>query len=111
MIIEKGTEMFIHNEDRGEFCAKARRSFSLDDGIYPVVITDPMKTSATKNQEADLRAAATNIEILEPETKTETEIHDTDESEIIIENTDSLDDNDCEDEEEQRGRIASFHFF
>lgn len=73
MIIEIGTKMLIHNTDRGEFYAKARRTFSLDDEVYPVVITDPMETSAVMNQEADLRAAATHIELVEEEIETITD--------------------------------------
>ena len=73
MIIEKDTKMLIHHTARGKFYAKARRTFSLDDDMYPVIITDPLESHAVRNQEADLRAEMSEIELLEMELETEPE--------------------------------------
>jgi len=69
MIIEIGTKMLINNAIRGEFYAKARRSFSLDDDMYPVTVIDPLESSTVPYQEVDLRAATTKIELLEEESE------------------------------------------
>jgi len=73
MIIEKDTKMLIHSTTRGKFYAKARRTFSLDDDMYPVIITDPLESHAVRNQEADLRAEMSKIELLEMELETDPE--------------------------------------
>jgi len=112
MIIEIGTKMLIHNANRGEFYAKARRTFSLEDEVYPVIITDPLDSTAVKNQEADLRGAVTEVELmeLEVEPEIENEIQDNTETEIEIEVEEGLPPEACVENESSDNGIASFRF-
>lgn len=77
MIIEKDTKMRIHHNTRGEFVAKARRSFSLDDDAYPLTVVDPMNARCVRGEEIQARASATILELLTDcvnETETELQI-------------------------------------
>lgn len=84
MIIAKGTKLLVRNENRGEFTAKARRSFSLDEDAYPLTVIDPMDARCVRGEEILPRAEATTVELMEdeliyaeeaqPETESENEI-------------------------------------
>lgn len=100
MIINKNTKLIVNHKTRGEFLARARRTFSTDEEAYPMVVLDPMDSKCARGEEILARADSTKIELVEdivneldavPEQKPETQTDDEPEFKIEFADTTEAD--------------------